>query len=394
MNLREFIDTVRLYWKTFAAACVTVLALGIAWLVFTPLQYVSTAQLLVSLNGTSTANAYQNDNVVAGRVNSYVALVTSQPVSQRVVDKLGLKMSSGELAAKVSAVQVPPNTAIIDVAVSDRSPEQARRIAGTVAEEFVAYTQAMESPTGPDAQKVQTTVVNPPSQPRSRLPERVAIGGLIGLLALLAGAVAVWIRSVTDRVVRVPGQAAAAADAPVVGIVSNRVADSVGAVDTYRRLRTNLAKNDIHVVQLSPVDTDIDVDQVAANLATANALAGIRTVVLDATGRHPDRHGLTDATDGSADVFYAPGWAAEPDLAASSAAAGVFEQLRHHYEQVIIATEPITAGSGASVLTDHSDGVVLAVDPGRSRKKAVTRAADELRSVGGTVLGVLATTAL
>ena len=133
MNLREFLDTARLYWKTFTAVTVAVLALGIAWLLLTPLQYVSTAQLLVSLNGTTTANAYQNDDVVAGRVNSYVALMTSEVVSQRVVDKLTLGISADELAAKVSAVQVPPNTAIIDIAVTDPSAERARQIADTVA---------------------------------------------------------------------------------------------------------------------------------------------------------------------------------------------------------------------------------------------------------------------
>jgi len=195
VNVREFLDTVRLYKSTFLAAFLTVLALGIAWLVLTPLQYVSRAQLLVSLNGASTANAYQNDNVVAGRVNSYVALLTSEAVSQRVVDKAGLTMSPAELATKVSAVQVPPNTALIDIAVSDPSPEQARRIAGTVADEFVVYTQALESPTGVDAQKVKTTVVSQASEPRSRLAERVTSGVLIVVLALLAGATAVWIRS-------------------------------------------------------------------------------------------------------------------------------------------------------------------------------------------------------
>ncbi len=149
------------------------LVLGIGWLVLSPLQCVSSAQLLVSVNGTITANAYQNDRVVAGRVNSYVALLTSEVVSQRVVDKLGLKMSPGQLAAKVSAVQVPPNTAIINIAVTDPSAEQARRIAGTVAEEFVTYTQALESPTGADAQKVQTSVVSPASASRSRPAERM-----------------------------------------------------------------------------------------------------------------------------------------------------------------------------------------------------------------------------
>ena len=199
MNLREFLAMIRRYWKTFTAVLSMVLAIGGAWLLLSPLQYVSTAQLLVTLNGTTTANAYQNDTVVSGRVKSYVALLTSDVVSQRVVDKLGLKMSPAELSAKVSAVQVPPNTAIIDIAVADPSPEEARRIAGTVAEEFVGYTKALESPTGVDAQKIQTTVVSEASQPRSRIVERIAIAGLIVVLALLAGAAAVWIRATANQ---------------------------------------------------------------------------------------------------------------------------------------------------------------------------------------------------
>lgn len=211
MTLRAFLAQIRRYWKTFAAVVLAVLALGGAWLALSPLQYVSTAQLLVTLNGTTTANAYQNDTVVAGRVKSYVALMTSDTVSQRVVDKLGLPITPAQLAAKVSAVQVPPNTAVIDIAVTDPSPDQARRIADTVANEFVTYTQALESPTGVDAQRVQTTVVSQASQPRSRLAERIAIGALIGVLALLAGATAVSMRSAANRAGGRPAASATAA---------------------------------------------------------------------------------------------------------------------------------------------------------------------------------------
>src|ERR1700730_8560974 len=137
VTLKTFLATVRLYWKTFALVTVTALALGLAWLLLTPPQYVSTTQLLVSINGSTTAAAYQNDSVVSGRVNSYIALLTSDVVSQRVIDKLGLHMSAPELAAKISATGVPPNTSIIDVAVTDESPGQARQLADTVAKEFV-----------------------------------------------------------------------------------------------------------------------------------------------------------------------------------------------------------------------------------------------------------------
>ena len=133
MDLKTFLAAVRLYWKTFVVVTVTVLALGLAWLLLTPTQYVSTTQLLVSIQGSTTAAAYQNEDVVAGRVNSYIALLTSDVVSQRVIDKLGLALTAPELAAKISATNVPPKTSIIDVAVTAESPEQARRLADTLA---------------------------------------------------------------------------------------------------------------------------------------------------------------------------------------------------------------------------------------------------------------------
>lgn len=194
MTFKEFLGAVRAHWMIFTAVTLGVLGAGIAWLVLSPLQYVSTAQLLVTLNGTTTATAYQNDNVVASRVNTYVALVTSNAVSQRVVDKLGSPLSAGELAATVTAVQVP-NTAIIDIAAAAPSPQQARQVAQSFAEEFVSYAASVESPTGEDAQKVQTTIVSAAGEPESRLGERIAIGGLIALAAVVTGAATVWVRS-------------------------------------------------------------------------------------------------------------------------------------------------------------------------------------------------------
>ena len=198
MTFKQFLGAVRVHWITFAAVTATVLGVGIAWLVLTPLQYVSHAQLLVSVGGTATANAYQNDVVVASRVNSYVALLTSDAASQRVVDKLGSPLSAKQMAATITAVQVP-GTAIIDIAAAAPSPERAQQVAQTVADEFVGYVASIEAPTGEDGQKVQVTVVSAATEPQSRVVEKVATGGGIGVIAVLLGAVAVWLRSAGKR---------------------------------------------------------------------------------------------------------------------------------------------------------------------------------------------------
>ncbi len=198
MNLREFLGAVKAQWITFVTTTLVVLGVGTAWLVLSPLQYVSNVQLLVTLNGTTTANAYQNDAVVASRVNSYVALMTTDAVAQRVVDALKSPLSAKEMAASVTAVRVP-NTAVIDMAAAARSPGQARLVAQTFADEFVAYAASIESPTGEDDQKVQTTVVSSAGEPRSRVAEGAGLVALISLLAVLAGAAATWVRARRTR---------------------------------------------------------------------------------------------------------------------------------------------------------------------------------------------------
>ena len=388
MNLGEFLSTIRLYRKTFAATTLAVLALGAAWLVLVPLQYVSTAQLLVSLNGTTTASAYQNDDVVAGRVNSYVALLTSDVVNQRVVDKLGLAMSPEQLAGKVSAVQVPPNTAVIDIAVTDPSAGQARTIADTVASEFVAYTQSLESPTGEDAQKVQTSVVSAASEPRSRLLERIAIGGLIAILAVLAGAVAVWLRAVTDRVVRTPSQARNATGLPVLAVADSGDAGTLDALEPYRRLRAALkasgGPDDGPVVEISPADVDVDATGIAANLGRATVFAGARCVVVDATGGEVSDAQVSDVVAAGA------GGAGEPDTLADAAGWESLERLERDYQKIIVATPPVLSDPSASVISEHADAVVLVVRLGQSRRADVRRAAESLTGVGAQVTGVLA----
>ena len=299
LTLRTYLADVRLYWKTFAVVAATVLALGLTGLLLAPTQYVSTTQLMVSISGSTTATAYQNDDLVAGRVNSYIALLTTDVVSQRVIDKLGLPLTAPEFAAKVSATNVPPKTSIIDVAVTDESPEQARRLADTLATEFVSYTDALETPTDEDAQKVQTTVVTAASEPSPRTAERVGLGVLVALAAALLGAVAVWIRSRLDPIVRTADRAAAAAGVPVLGTVTSGPVASVADLEGYRRLRARLRSlvsgRRGSVWMLTSAAGEVDATVIASNLGRATELAGSRSIMLDdhlpelgADGRVPD----------------------------------------------------------------------------------------------------------
>ena len=411
----------RLYWKTFAVVAATVFALGLMGLLLAPTQYVSTTQLMVSITGSTTATAYQNEDLVAERINSYIALLTTDVVSQRVIDKLGLPLTAPEFAAKVSATNVPPKTSIIDVAVTDESPEQARRLADTVANEFVSYTEALETPTGEDAQKVHTTVVTAASEPSSRTAERVGLGVLVALAAVLLGGVAVWVRSRLDPVVRTADRAAAAAGVPVMGIVTSDPVASIADLDGYRRLRARLPSllggRRGSVWMLTSAAGEVDATVIASNLGRATELAGNRSILLDADlaesrapGRMRDAESLQDddgdendqtESDGSnwpapehlpggfPDRLSVSAWKVESDLLTMNVHRGLVDRLRNEYDHLIIAAPPVLSPITESVLSESTDAVLLVTSVGTTRWRDLSRAAEVLNETGAPLIGVV-----
>ena len=433
-----YLAAVRLYWKTFVLVTCAVLAVGLTSLLLAPIQYVSTTQLLVSINGSTTATAYQNDDVVTGRVNSYIALLTSDVVSQRVIDKLRLPLTPAEFAAKVSATKVPPKTSIIDVAVTDDSPAKARQLANTVAEEFISYADALEIPTGEDGQKVHTTVVSTASEPHSRLAERIALGALVGLAALVLGCVAVWIRSLTDTVVRTADRAASAAGVPVLGYVTAAAAASLDHLDGYRRLRARLkstvSTGEAHVSMLASAVGEVDAALVASNLGRVMELSGSHSVVLHAdtaaslthSSSAPEDEGRSHSDDDespaqSASASESPdsthaatACGAQPeelvsvqvaqnlppsrsaarhrrrnDLQTQAAAATLIKQLRGEYGELVISAPPVLSTFTASALSEYADAVLLLVAAETTKRQDIALASERLTAVGAPLVGLV-----
>lgn len=414
MKLNAFLAAVRRYWVTFVVATVTVFAAGLVWILFTPAKYVSTTQLMVSLSGSTTAAAYQNDEVVTGRVNSYVALLTSDVVSQRVVDALGLPMTAQQLAANVSATRVPPNTSIIDLAVTAGSAAGAQRLADTYAREFISYAAALETPTGEDGQKIHVTTVTAASTPHGDIAERGVLGVLAALAAVLVGAVAVWIRAAIDPLVRTAERATAATGIPVLGSVSGQPAFSGDDIERFRRLRTLLnaqSGGDGRVLELVPVQPDCDVRTTALNLSRVLHLTGRRCVVVDVPSVDADAAPQpTDTPSGDAEHYEPVGegvpgeqggsteppdirvmadWAKDPDLIANRAAPELMNRLRADFDEVLIAAPPAMSGMAASALTDHADCVLLLVCAETTKLAGLRSAVDQLTAAGARVSGLV-----
>ena len=69
-------------------------------------------------------------------------LVKSNPVLDKVIADLNLKMSTSELAGKIS-VSTPTDTRILTIAVNDKDPMMAKKIADAVREASKAQIQSV-----------------------------------------------------------------------------------------------------------------------------------------------------------------------------------------------------------------------------------------------------------
>jgi capsular exopolysaccharide synthesis family protein len=200
-------------------------------------------------------------------------------------------------------------------------------------------------------------------------------------------------------------------------VVSN-VAPSSPPAEAYRGLRT--------AIQFSALDRSLRVLQVTSptagegktttlvNLAVVLARGATSVCVVDCDLRRPRVHdffglknneGFTSVVRGelplSAAVQTVPAEneivvlaAGRPtldpsELLASSRTKGVLGSLERQFDMVLVDSTPILPVTDAAVLSRHVEGVLIVVESGRTKKRALTRAVELLRQVDAPILGMV-----
>lgn len=188
------------------------------------------------------------------------------------------------------------------------------------------------------------------------------------------------------------------------------------AGEAYRRVQGsllfNLDQSDKTVVMVTGTNNPHSTTTVAANLATAAARAGRRTLIIGADLRRPSLHdrfgldnvrGLSDVLAGNVAVDGALQQPAElpnlriipagspvqqPARLLQSVALGRFlSQVKGGYDLVVVEAPPVLSVADAADLGRLCEGVVLVVEPGRTSRSDVADSVEQLRRVGADVVG-------
>ncbi len=142
IDLRRFKTIVRWWWLAVLSVAISV-AVSYYFSMQEPRIYKTTATLMVG-QAVQKINPGSQDFYMAEQLGmAYAQMVTREPVLQATIDSLELELDWRALGWQVSAWQVP-QTQLLQVSVTDTSPERAALIA-----DEISYQLVLQTPTSP-----------------------------------------------------------------------------------------------------------------------------------------------------------------------------------------------------------------------------------------------------
>lgn len=434
MEARDYVRILHKHWVLIVASLLFGLGLAAVYSIILPPKYVAATELYVSVRSGDTAatgDLVQGTTFARQAVTSYVDVVDSAIVLDRVIAELELEVSSGELAGQVQASS-PLNTVLINITVTDDDASRAAQIANSVGEVFAdVVINDLEKPEGEAASLVTIETIQPAVVPSSPSSPNVPLNLLLGALAgLVLGIGASSLRAVLDTRIHSQHDIAQVTDKPILGGIAfdpdARKRPLVVHADprnpraeSFRSLRTNLQFLNIDGGPRSFVVSSPNPGEgkstTTANLAISLAETGATVALIEGDLRLPTlaRYlgiegavGLTDVLLGRAEVadalqkwgreklFILPAGRIPPnpsELLGSAAMARLLEQLTERFDYVLIDTPPLLLVTDAAVVSKFAGGVIVVAASGTTKKHELAGAVRALDAIGSRLLGVIIT---
>ncbi|GAB3758455.1 polysaccharide biosynthesis tyrosine autokinase [Yimella radicis] len=429
MDLQSYLRVLRKRWRTIVTTALIVVGLAALMTALTPKTYQSKVQFFVSTSDASgNAQLAQGSTFSQARVKSYTQLLKSPKVLDAAAEKAGTAENGSGLAGKVTST-VPPDTVLIDVAVTDRKPEDAFKTAKAIGEVFPGTVADLERVSADKPSPVKVTLVQSPTvndaavnpKPMRNLALGIILGLLLGLaIAVLRERFDNRIRSKDDveelTDISVIGGIPFDADAPKHPLIVQADPHSSRS-EAFRSLRTNLqfvnvAKHPRVIVMTSSLAGE-GKTTTTANLALTMAEAGAKVVLIEGDLRRPrllrylgmegavgitdvliDRAELKDVVQrfGEHELGVVGAGQIPPnpsELLGSDAMRKVLDDLKDVFDYIIIDAPPLLPVTDAAILGAITDGTLVVAASGDVTTDQLQAALDSLDRVNATKLGIV-----
>jgi succinoglycan biosynthesis transport protein ExoP len=239
---------------------------------------------------------------------------------------------------------------------------------------------------------------------------------------------AVYAIELLDDTIRDEGEIHELTELPILGRISVADQEKMKGVyvvndprssitESFRALRTNLEfmeiDHDIKSIFIASIQKNEGKTWVASNLSATLAQGGKKIAIVDADLRKPSIHKVFDVpnTRGLRDVFLGKldiqdcsvSWGDErisvipagppppnpTDIIGSKRMDKILEILEQAVDVVIFDGPPLFV-SDALLLASKVNGVIIVINPGRTRRKEFQDALDQCKFAGAKVLGIVA----
>lgn len=423
MTLLDFLRLTRANLLFLLAGVLLGAGLGYGYSYTQPAVYTATSSGYVTTPGAAgIGDIISGDAAAQSKASSYLPLVTSRSVAEKIAASSNTGLSADEIPGKLSA-SVDSNSTLIKVTARAGSGEDAAQLANSALQATTEYIKELDG--GENAvQVVPLDDAQVPGSPSS--PDRIRyllIGAGIGLA--LSYAVA-FLRRFADVRVRTTDDLETATGAGTLGILpkakslddNDFLSDRADhqTEEALRQLRTNLRFVSVDSPPRSIIVTSPNPGEgkstVSSSLAHAFAKSGRPTLLLDADLRRPtvakifgldNSVGLTQVLSGQVtvddaiqqigdtDLFVIPAGRIPPnpsELLGSEKMQALINELREEF-LVLVDVPPLLPVTDGSLLSTVVDGAILVTACGRTRKDATEAATDTIHRVKGQVLGTV-----
>ena len=410
---------------------------GLLVSVASPKLYKAGSQIFISTPtpAIDIGELQQGSSFAQQRVISYSRVISGPATLVPVIEELGLKMSSSELAGKISS-SAPLGTVLINIDVTDVSPIRAAAIANAVAVQFGKTIQTLELPQFGDSSGVKSTMVRSAEVPSSPSSPNTKLNLLTGLffgfiIACLIGIVRQIFDSTVKNADHLSGKQLLSTilfdtDAEENPLVSDMGNYSVRA-ESFRHLRTALklpkSENECEVIAITSAFPGEGKTTTSINLAISFAQTGLKVALVEADLRRPSfkkyfdesnsqSFGLTNILDqidsnkakkkyetyfqvfGSAtdsiEWIYSGDIPPDPaEKLGTSAMRNFISGLKREYDIVIIDTPPALPVTDAAVISSIVDSVIIVVRAGVTRQVHLSGVIEVLENLNVKIAGVV-----
>lgn len=427
MEIPDYVGALRRSWLVIVIIMLCGAAIGFGVARGMSPQYRATTNIFVSAQQGDTPNELlQGSTYTQNLMQSYAQLAKLPSVLGPIIDDLNLKTSTKSLADSIT-VNTPLNTVIIEVSVSNGSPQKAARIANAVTDALAQQAGELSPRLAngkPAIVMQQIGQAQPPENPYAPNTRFfVATGAIAGLIIGMIFALA---RQMFGTKIRSEADLERETELPILGTVPAARGKALDPLpmcsnshgetaEAFRRIAANLEF--IHddsanksVMVSSPV-TGEGKSSVAINLALALAESFSRVLLVDADLRRPmlaeycrieSAHDLTGVLRGNTQMDDAvvswgaidvlPAGQAPPNpqqLVSSEAMTDLVRASTQQYDVIILDSAPILSVADSLALSRMVDGVLIVAQPNLTRRTHLASAIRSVEAVGASISGVV-----